>query len=246
MNEIFLGDGIKGMSQLCPGSVDLVLTDLPSGSTRAPFDTQVDLGAFFDALWRCLSPTGIAIMMASDLRYAAKVSAFPHYRYDLVWEKGRATGFFAAKQRPLRCHEFVLVFYRAAGTFVPQMTSGHAPINANKRQGSHGANYGGQGKAVRSRAGATTRYPRSVIATGTVGTTCPTRTHPQQKPQSLLCWLVRSYTRPHDLVVDPFAGSGSTGVACATLDRQFLGWEIDPTVHATATYYYDCVRRGDL
>jgi DNA methylase len=229
------GDGLAGLCALRAGSVDLVLSDLPSGETRAEFDRPPRFAAMWAAFWHALRPDGAAVLMASNLRFAAALlgSQERHFRYDLVWKKSLAVGFLNARHRPLRSHEFVLVFSRAAGTYNPQRTTGHEAIHANGARKGHGSvNYNRESAGGRSRgmarAGATDRYPRSVLEFGSVGTSDRSRVHPQQKPEDLLRWCVRTYSRPGELVVDPYAGSGSTGRAAAAEGRRFLGWDTDP------------------
>ena len=232
-----LGDGIAGLCALA-GAATLVLTDLPSGETVATFDREPDLGRLWPAVWQALCPTGIAVMMASSLRFAAKLVASQPatFRYDLVWKKNHATGFLNAKMRPLRAHEFVLVFWRSGPVaYASQMSEGHLPMTGNCRDGTgpntpHGDNYGiaDRGKRGRARVGATDRYPISVLDIPGVANNSSTRVHPQQKPDALMRWLVRSYSRPGDLVLDPFAGSGSAGRAALAEGRRFAGWDIDP------------------
>jgi site-specific DNA-methyltransferase (adenine-specific) len=239
--SVDLGDGLAGLAGLEPGSASLVLCDLPSGDTVATFDKPVDLPDLFRAAWRALDPRGNVVLMASSIRFASEVIAAggDAYRYDLVWSKSAATGFLNARSRPLRSHEFILVFNRgAASRYAPQMTTGHAPISSNFREGSRrrgrnsenydvGPRTSGR-DAGRARTGATDRFPRSVLEFGSVGTRDPIRTHPQQKPEDLLRCLVRTYTDPGDLVVDPCAGSGSAGKAAIVEGRRFRGWDIDP------------------
>jgi len=224
---IKLGDGVEELA-LCRG-VDLVLSDLPSGATRHEYDRRPDLKVFWLAVWRALKPKGSVVLLASSFDFAAAlVASEPRvFRYDLVWHKTLATGFLNARRAPLRAHEYVLVFSRRAGIYRPQMLPGATPIHA-ARQKSLGANYGRKIRASSSRAGATDRYPTSVLSFSSVGTSSGDRSHPQQKPVDLLRWLVRSYSRPRDLVVDPFAGSGSTGAACEAEGRRFLGWDVNP------------------
>ena len=107
------------------------------------------------------------------------------------------------------------------------MRQGLSPVHANAGRTSTGENYGPAGGG-KSRVGATDRHPWSVLQFASVGTTDPKRRHPQQKPVELLRWCVRSYSRPGDLVVDPYAGSGSTGEACEAEGRLFRGWDSDP------------------
>jgi len=226
---IELGDGIVGLSSLPPGSASLILSDLPSGETRAEFDVAPDLTELWPAVWAALPDDGIAIFMASSLRFAAALqsSQDKYFRHDLIWSKSLATGHLNAKRQPLRAHEFILVFSRRPGCYIPQMLQGASPIHAARRA-HHGENYGRQTRVNDSRAGATDRFPTSVLEFASVGTSSKSRVHPQQKPEPLLRYLIRSYSRPGGLVVDPYAGSGSTGSAAMAEGRRFRGWDSSP------------------
>jgi site-specific DNA-methyltransferase (adenine-specific) len=251
-----LGDGLRGLASLKAGSVGLVLSDLPSGETNAKFDRKIagpDLPVFWSRVWRALKRGGNVVLFASSLPFAAEVIASQreHYRYDLVWSKSIKTGFLNAKHRPLRSHEFVLVFHRGRGTYNVQMQDSTVPVSSNGVKGSKGSeNYGTKrlrpiqvntrsGKLSenydvasfakgKSRVGATDRFPSSVLHFNSIGVRHPDRRHPQQKPEDLLRYLVRTYSNEHELVVDPFAGSGSTGVAAIAESRRFAGWDSDP------------------
>ena len=225
-----LGDGLAGLGTLAAGSVQLLLSDLPSGETRATFDRPLPLEEFWVAAWRAVVPAGVVVLMASCIRFAAELMASEpeFFRYDLVWHKSIAGGFLNAKKRPLRAHEFVLVFSKGAkSTYNPQMRGGLGPVHGNAGRRSTGENYG-PAKGGKSRVGATDRHPWSVLQFASVGTTDPARVHPQQKPVDLFRWCVRTYSNPGDLVVDPCAGSGSTGEAAEAEGRRFLGWDHDP------------------
>lgn len=226
---VLLGDGVEGLSTLEPGTVGLVLSDLPSGETCAQFDRKVNLGALWPAVWRALRPNGVCVLMASSLAFAAEVRAsqLDAYRYERIWLKSILTGHLNAKRRPLRAHEYVLIFWRVEGVYNPQMTTGHKPIHAAHRT-SHSENYGAFSRATDSRAEATDRFPTSVLKFASVGTTAAERIHPQQKPVDLLTDLILTYSRPGDLVADPCAGSGSTGVAAARCDRRVVMWDSCP------------------
>jgi hypothetical protein len=229
---VFAGDGINGLALCEPGSVGLILSDLPSGETRATFDRVPNLRQFWAVAWAALRDDGVAVLMASNLRFAAELIASDpsRYRYDLIWHKSVAVGFLNARHRPLRAHEFILVFCRGTGTYTPQMRQGLKPIPPSAVRGSSGENYnvsGGAG-AGRKRAGATDRFPWSVLPFASVGACDPRRKHPQQKPDDLMRWCIRSYSKAGDLVVDPFAGSGSVGRAALAEGRRFVGWDIDP------------------
>lgn len=228
---IIHGDGLAGLESLDPGSVNLVLSDLPSGETAANFDVKPDLARLWPAVWRALKPNGNVVFMASSLRFAAElVTSQPNaYRYDLVWPKSIATGFLNAKHRPLRAHEFTLVFFRNRGEFHPQMLETGVRIHRNTTRGrSHGENYGAaiMSKSGLARAGATDRFPTSVLKFKCLGVRHPSRVHPQQKPDDMFRYLVRSYSSPGGLVVDPYAGSGTTDRAATDEGRRSICWEI--------------------
>lgn len=224
-----LGDGIKGLLSLEKESAALVLSDLPSGSTNAAFDKLPDFERLWPAVWQTLKPDGMAIFMGASFGFAARLVSTQarHFKYDLIWSKSLATGHLNASRRPLRAHEFVLVFSRTAqGIYKPQMMEGATPIHAARRT-SNGENYG-KSKSTPSRAGATDRFPTSVLEFASVGTSSKERTHPQQKPVPLLRWLIRTYSEPRDLVLDPYAGSGTTGTAALIEGRRFRGWDSSP------------------
>lgn len=228
--KVILCDALDGLRALATGSVDLVFSDLPSGATAAPTDQAPDLQALFAATWRALKPTGVAVFMASDLRFAAQlVAASPLlFRYDLVWEKSAATGFLNAKRRPMRAHEHLLVFWREPGTYNPQETTGHSPMHAvvTPRLGKT-QNYGAPG-AHATPGGSTTRRPRSVLRIASLGTSSKLRVHHQQKPAALCEWVIRTYSNEGDLVVDPYAGSGVAVDTAERLGRRALGFDSDP------------------
>lgn len=230
-DSIILGDGITGLLTLS-GQVALVLSDLPSGETRAAFDRAPDLARLWPAIWQALRPDGVAVLLASNFRFASDLvhSQESAFRYDLIWFKTVAGGFLNARHRPLRIHEFVLVFSREKGIYHPQMRTGLGPVHPNGGRSGSGENYGKSGGngSGRSRAGATDRYPWSVLSFPSIGTRDRRRVHPQQKPESLLQWCMRTYSDPCDLVADPFAGSGTTGRAARAEGRRFVGWDIDP------------------
>lgn len=233
--KVELGNGIEAMALLEPGSVDLVLTDLPSGETAAEFDKKINLGVFFDVSWRCLKQRGPIVAMASSLKFACDLltAGRKWFRHDYVWTKTRPTGFFNAKKMPLRSHEFVLVFCRKGAPYNPQMIETGIPITANTKPGQeyidsfNDQNYGIR-KLGPSRAGATDRYPTSVLKHHSIGANAKERVHPQQKPDSLFGNLVLTYSSPGNLVVDPCAGSGVTGRAAQKHGRRYRCWDTSP------------------
>lgn len=222
--SVIVGDCLEVMPMLEAGSVDLVLSDLPYGKTQNWWDAVIPIDTMFRELNRVTKQTAAIVLMAaqpfaSDLIYANR----KHFRYDLIWRKNKPTGFLNAKKQPLRNHEHILVFYRSQPFFEPQMTSGHKPVHSAV-QASHGKNYGRKTRSVVS-GGSTERYPTSVIDMPIINNDDPDKRHPTQKPVALMEWLIRSYSRPGDVVLDPAMGSGTTGVAARNLDRNFIGIE---------------------
>lgn len=150
-------------------------------------------------------------------------------KYEWIWEKSQATGFFNAKKMPMKAHENILVFYNNPPTYNPQKTTGHKPMNRYTKLASVQNKtecYGKVNKDV-SGGGETDRYPRSVIKfssdkqkakiTGLI--------HPTQKPIELCEYLIKTYTNENDLILDNCMGSGTTCLAAKNLNRQFIGIE---------------------
>lgn len=215
------------MSSLRPRSVDLIFCDLPSGQTQASFDKQIDLDVFWRIAKRIRKKRAPVILMASSFKFAMQVvSSNPkEFRYDLIWRKGRATGFLNANKMPLRTHEFLLIFYASLPKYRPQMRDVGKPIHT-ARQGSHGSNYGKQFCRSETNAGSTIRHPVSVLDIPVIANNDPKKRHPQQKPDALLRWVIESFTDEGDLVVDPCAGSGSMYDVSVSSGRRFLGWDL--------------------
>ena len=234
MINLMLGDCLDRMKEVPDGSVDMVLCDLPYGTTQNKWDTVIP----FDALWasyrRVLKPAGVVALTASQPFTSALVMSNPSwFRYDWVWRKPKGTGHLNAKKQPLRDKEDILVFYRGQPTYNPQFTSG-APYK-DKLGKDHSAtssmtdSYGAYSNFRNNNDGR--RYPKQVIEFGVVerGTL-----HPTQKPIALLEYLIRTYTNEGETVLDNTMGSGSTGVACVNTGRHFVGIECDPTYFAIA------------
>ena len=201
-------------------SVDAVLTDMPYGCTACAWDKTPDLAAF----WRLALPAAkenAAFCLCADMRFAvALVNSQPRlFRYDIVWRKSVPVGFLNAKRAPLRAHELVLVFYRRLPAFHPQKTAGK-PYRALHRVFS--SNYGTQRPTMTCSDGS--RYPLSVLDIPSESRGA----HPTQKPVALMEWLVKSYSAPGELVLDPFMGAGSTGVAAVASGARFVGVEMAP------------------
>lgn len=221
MIKLMHGDCLDLMKRIPDGSVDMVLTDLPYGTTCCQWDSVIDLAALWEQYIRVCKDNAAIVLTAAQPFTSALVMSNPSlFRYDIVWEKGNATGFFNAKLMPLRAHESILVFYKRLPTYNPQKTTGH-PRRTAKRKHINSECYG-KGIQV-TEYDSTERYPRSVQFFSSDKQR--NNLHPTQKPVALMEWLIKSYTNPGDLVLDSCMGSGTTGVACVNTNRRFIGIE---------------------
>lgn len=219
--NLFLGDCLKILKTIPNASVDLVLSDLPYEVTECDWDSLVDLDLLWPELLRVAKHNAAFVFTAVQPFTSMLVMSQPKlFRYDWVWEKGNATGFFNAKLMPLRAHESVLVFYRKLPTFNPQKTTGH-PRRTAKRKSINSECYG-KGVQV-TEYNSTERYPRSVQFFSSDKQKA--NLHPTQKPVALMQYLIRSYSDAGETVLDVTMGSGTTGVAAIQEKRNFIGIE---------------------
>ena len=222
-HSIHVGDCLELMKELPDNSVDLILCDLPYGTTQNKWDSVIDLEALWAEYKRICR--GTIVLTASQPFTSALVMSNPAwFRHEWVWEKNKASGHLNAKRRPMRAHEDVLVFSKSAPLYTPQMTAGHRPGNYAKR-GRQSTCYGAA--ASTEYGGTTLRYPRSVQRFNVVNNDDACRAHPTQKPIELMEYMIRTYTNPGDVVLDNCMGSGTTGVACMNTGRRFIGMELD-------------------
>lgn len=230
---LYHGDCLDVMRSLPAASVDMVLCDPPYGQTQNAWDKIIPVGDMWAALRRIAKPAAPIVLMAAQ-PFASRLvcSNEDEFRYDLIWRKNKATGFLNANRQPLRAHEHLLVFYRSLCSYTPQKTQGHKPGHA-ATQASASSNYGEQ--VTQSYGGNTDRHPTSVIDMPIINNDDPTKVHPTQKPVALMAWLIRSYTKPGDTVLDFAMGSGTTGVACSETGREFVGIEAQADYFQTAT-----------
>jgi site-specific DNA-methyltransferase (adenine-specific) len=231
---LLLGDCLERMAELPDGAVDMVLCDLPYGTTACKWDAVIP----FEPLWahyrRVTKPNAAIVLTASQPFTSALVMSNPRwFRYELIWEKQKGSDPLNARRRPLKKHEAILVF-AAAGTTIynPQMTAGDPYI----RRGDcrvKSENFSAA-KATMDRGSADgLRFPTSVLKFPSEGMNVGNH-HPTQKPVALMEYLIRTYTNEGDTVLDNTMGSGTTGVACANTRRKFIGIERDPTYFAIA------------
>jgi len=214
-------------------SIDLLLTDFPYGTLnkRNEWDTIIDYPTFWTHIKRICKPTCPIISTAAQPFTSVLIASnYEDFKYTLIWEKSKATGYLNAKKQPLRAHEDIVVFYQKQPTYNPQMTQG-TPYDKGKAVRDTEA-YGVQTKEVHVKNDSGLRYPRSVLYFKTAES--EGKYHPTQKPISLYEYLVNTYSNPNDVVLDPCMGSGTTGVACVNTNRNFIGIERDDKYYRIA------------
>lgn len=241
-NQIFCCDCIEAMAQMPSHSIDMVLCDLPYGGTHNYWDLPIPL----DDLWgqyRRVTKPNAAIVLTATQPFASQLIASntKMFRYDLIWEKNRPTGFLNSKRMPLRSHESILVFYRALPTYNPQKTKGHKPLNSYTKYRGDGTNYGKTG--ISAGGGQTERLPTSILRVPVVNNDTGERIHPTQKPVELFEYLIMTYTNPGELVLDNCMGGGTTPIACLSAGRDFVGIELHQEFFDSASRRIDLWRK---
>lgn len=227
--NLYQGDCLEIMKQIKDKSIDMILCDLPYGTTQNKSDIIVPFEPLWNQYERIIKDNGAIILFAQGVFYIDLVNSNRKlFRYDLVWDKCLVSGFLNAKRMPLRQHEQIAVFYKKLPTYNPQFTQGkplHSKGIAYTNKEIKNQNYGKFNITDDIRAGSTQKYPTSIIK---FQKPHPSITiHRTQKPVELLEYLIKTYTNENDIVLDNCMGSGSTGVACKNLNRNFIGIELD-------------------
>ena len=222
VNSVIEGDCIEVMRHLPNGCIDMVLCDLPYGTTQNKWDSIVPLDELWAEYKRIVKPNGAIVLTSQGLFTAMLIMSQPKmFKYKWVWEKSKPTNFLNAKKQPLRKHEDVCVFYQRQPVYNPQMTEGEPydkGVRKNQLSGSYGdflpVHVHSDGK----------RYPTDVVYFKTAESEGDV-IHATQKPVELGRYFVRTYSRPGDLILDNTSGSGSFLVAALMEGRNFMGIE---------------------
>lgn len=236
--ELYEGDCITIMKELINKNlkVDLVLTDIPYGTTKCKWDSIIP----FNQMWDCLNKithntTPICLFGKEPFSSNLRLSNVSNFKYDWVWNKENSTNFMLAKKRPLNPLELISVFYKKQPTYNPQRRpktityDGTRTSESDKKHHIQNSDILGNFSSRRFYEDDGTRYPIQLITFNSQSKECnnSNRVHPTQKPVELLEYLIKTYTNPGDTVLDFTMGSGSTGVACKNLSRNFVGIELD-------------------
>lgn len=222
LNNVTKGDTIEQMKNIPDNSIDLVLVDLPYGTTQNRWDSVIPLDELWNQYHRIVKENGAMVFTASGLFTAQLMLSNPkEYKYNYTWIKSKSTNFLNAKKQPLRKHEDILVFYRKQPTYNPQMTKGEAYSKGVRKDQVTGS-YGNFNPVLVKSEGS--RYPVDVLYFKTAESEGKV-VHPTQKPIALGRYLIRTFSNPGDVVLDNTSGSGSFLISALLEGRNFIGIE---------------------
>lgn len=219
MIKLMNGDCLEIMNGIPDKSIDLILCDLPYGTTRNRWDVIIDLRLLWRE-YRRISRGAVVLTCAQPFTSALITSNLKEFKYCWIWKKSKPTGHLNAKKQPLRNTEDIAVFYANQPTYNPQGTRQTDVMVSRTNRG----NYNECSKTTRQ---TVTGYPTTILEFAT-----ETGVHPTQKPVALMEYLIKTYTNEGDTVLDNCMGSGTTGVACVNTRRSFIGIELD-------SYYFE-------
>ena len=226
MVSLYNGDCLELIKDVPSGSIDLILTDPPYGTTNCKWDIIIPVEPMWQQLKTIIKPNGAICLFGSEpFSSALRMSNIKDFKYDWYWQKTTPTGFLNAKKQPLRNIETISVFYSKQPTYNPQKTYGHkrkVSLAKHKQNCKKAEEYNDYGLASYD---STERYPTQILQFKTDRQ--KSALHPTQKPVALLEYLIKTYTNEGETVLDFTMGSGSTGVACVNTNRNFIGIELD-------------------
>lgn len=220
--KLYKGDCLEIMKGIPDNSIDLILCDLPYGTTDCKWDVIIS----FEKLWEQynrITKQNAAVVLFSAQPFTTKLiqSNLKDFKYCWYWKKNNVTGGIFCKYQPMRCIEDICVFYNKMPTYNPQGIKKLTQIKINQPQETGQVYRKKKNPSVQTHTG----YPKHILEFGNV--TTAKRLHPTQKPVELLEYLIKTYTNESDTVLDNCMGSGSTGVACVNTNRKFIGIELD-------------------
>ena len=224
MIDLRLGDCLELMKDIPDGSVDMVLCDLPYGTTRNKWDSVIPLDRLWEQYKRVIKENGAIVLFSAEPFTSFLITSnIQWFRYDLIWSKTQGSDFLNANRKPLRSHENICVFYKKQPTYNPQKIDGK-PYKSKSGEttstnfGKFNGNHHTENKDGK-------RCPLSVLRFS--GEHNRGKQHPTQKPTDLLEWLIKTYTNEGEIVLDNTAGSMSTVIACINTNRNCIAIEKD-------------------
>ena len=233
--SLLFGDCLERMKEIPDGSVDMVLTDPPFGTTQNKWDSVIDLETMWKEVWRVLKPNGACILFSAQPYTSVLVtSQIKYYKYEWVWVKNLKTGNLNARRMPMGGHETLQVFYKKPPTYSPQKRKRTTEVKSGNKFNSKTSNYGTQREEYLDRQSDEIN-PDTVLLQFKCVHNSSGKVHPTQKPVTLLEYLIKTYTQECETVLDFTFGSCSTGVACLNTNRKFIGVEM-------SEFYFDIAK----
>ena len=233
MIDLRLGDCLEVMKTIKDNSIDAIITDPPYGTTQCKWDSIINFDLMWVELKRIIKPKGVIALFGSEpFSSALRMSNIKNYKYDWIWDKPKGSGFLNAKKRPLRHYETISIFSYGTPIYYPQGLIEGIFNNSRPALENEPNLYGKQKQHKQSKF---TNYPKDIIRYSK-----PHKpVHPTQKPVDLLEYLIQTYTKDNETVLDFTMGSGTTMLACKNLNRNGIGIEKDPQYYAVAVARVD-------
>lgn len=240
ITKLLQGDCLELMKKIPDNSVDMILCDLPYGTTRNKWDVIIPFEALWERYNHIIKKNGVMALFCDGLFMAELMQSNKKmWRYNLIWDKQRGSDFLNANVKPLKCHEEISIFYKKKPTYNKQLWYS-TPYKLTKN-GSLSDNYGNRKTAyTESLDGA--RNPLSILSYSKNGS----KLYPTQKPVELCEYLIKTYTNENDIVLDNCMGSGTTGVACLNTNRNFIGMELDENYFNIAKDRIEKAKKGEI
>lgn len=220
INKVIHGDCLDVMQDIPSNSIDMILCDLPYGTTQNKWDVIIPLDKLWEQYERIIKDNGMICLTSAEPFTSTLITSNKKlFKYDLIWDKKLSSGFLNAKRMPLRRHEQILCFYKKLPPYNPEMvTRGKVRKKGiTTETGKHTSNYGKFDNSVVEN---NEYYPTSIIEVSNANR--KDKLHPTEKPLELFEYLIKTYTNEGDLVLDNTAGSGTTAVACIRFNRNYI------------------------
>ena len=232
INEIILGDCLVVMKDIPDNSIDMILCDLPYGTTACKWDSVIPFEPLWEQYKRIIKDNGAILLFGAEpFSSALRFSNIKEYKYDWIWRKSRPSNFQMSKKQPMRYTENISVFYRIQPTYNPIKTRGEKNHRTKETRGTN--NIIGQTPIGRTwKNTSDMKYPSNIIDVKSTDST--KNFHPTQKPVALFEYLIKTYTNEGEIVLDNCIGSGTTAIACINTGRNFIGIEKDEQYHKIA------------
>ena len=225
LNKIYNEDCLVGMENIPDKSVDMILCDLPYGTTACKWDTIIPLEELWEQYERVIKDNGAIVLTASQ-PFTTKLinSNIENFKYTWVWNKKKSSTALLAKVQPLRIHEDIVVFYKKKPLYNPQMTKGK-PRKESRRNTPNGEAFNNSIVSREHNNAEGLYYPKSILEISNANQN--NKIHPTQKPVALFEYLIKTYTNEGETVLDNCMGSGTTAIAAINTNRNYIGFELD-------------------